>query len=413
MYAFIVYKFDQNMEEIIIRQKYKLKIQSFIGKPIIKVLTGQRRVGKSYILRQTIQQIELEDKTANILYINKEDLKFEWIKTAADLNEYILLNTKKQFKNYVFIDEIQEIEEFEKALRSLLLDPIYDLYCTGSNAKMLSGDLSTHLSGRYIEIPVYSLSYIEFLEFHQLENSNTSLNLYLKFGGLPFLKHLELEDEIVYDYLKGVYNTIIYRDAIMRNEVRNSAFLENLVLFLADNTGQLFSARKIRDYLKSQQTNISTSQIIAYLNHLNNAFLIHKIKRMDIIGKKIFEIGEKFFFGDTGLRNAVFEYKQVDIGKIIENVVYNHLLYNDYELKTGQLGQKEVDFVGTRKGETIYIQACYLLAEQTTVDREFGILEQIEDNYPKIVVSMDEFKGNTRNGIQHIYLRDFLSMDLL
>jgi len=413
LYAFIVYKFDQNMEEIIIRQKYKLKIQSFIGKPIIKVLTGQRRVGKSYILRQTIQQIELEDKTANILYINKEDLKFEWIKTAADLNEYILLNTKKQFKNYVFIDEIQEIEEFEKALRSLLLDPIYDLYCTGSNAKMLSGDLSTHLSGRYIEIPVYSLSYIEFLEFHQLENSNTSLNLYLKFGGLPFLKHLELEDEIVYDYLKGVYNTIIYRDAIMRNEVRNSAFLENLVLFLADNTGQLFSARKIRDYLKSQQTNISTSQIIAYLNHLNNAFLIHKIKRMDIIGKKIFEIGEKFFFGDTGLRNAVFEYKQVDIGKIIENVVYNHLLYNDYELKTGQLGQKEVDFVGTRKGETIYIQACYLLAEQTTVDREFGILEQIEDNYPKIVVSMDEFKGNTRNGIQHIYLRDFLSMDLL
>jgi len=399
-------------EDVIIRRKYRDQLLPFQGKQLIKVLTGQRRVGKSYILKQTIQHIEQEDKSAHILYINKENLAFEAIKTASDLNDYVLKNVKEGVKNYIFVDEIQEIAQFEKAMRSLLLNPMFDLYCTGSNANLLSGELSTFLSGRYIEIPVFSLSYIEFLEFHKLDNTNTSLNQYLKYGGLPFLKHLELEDEIVFDYLKGVYNTVIYRDVIMRNEIRNSAFLENLVVFLADNIGQLFSAKKISDYLKSQQTNIATSQIIAYLNHLSNAFLIHKIKRVDIIGKKIFEIGEKYYFEDLGLRNAVFEYKQSDIAKIIENVVCNHLMYNDYKIKIGQVGHNEIDFVANRNGEILYVQVCYLLHDQSTIDREFGNLEKIKDNYPKMVVSMDDFKGNTSNGIQHIYLRDFLSMKL-
>jgi predicted AAA+ superfamily ATPase len=399
-------------EDIIIRKRYDDQLLPFRGKSVIKILTGQRRVGKSYILKQIIRGIEQEEPLANILYINKENIAYDSIKIASDLNDYVLNNTKEGVRNYIFIDEIQEIEQFEKAMRSLLLNPIYDLYCTGSNANMLSGELSTYLSGRYIEIPVYSLSYIEFLNFHKLENTNFSLNQYLKYGGLPFLKHLELKDEIVYDYLKGVYNTVIYRDVIMRNEVRNSAFLENLVVFLADNIGQLFSARKISDYLKSQHTNISTSQIIGYLNHLSSAYLIHKIKRMDIIGKKIFEIGEKYYFEDLGLRNAIFEFKQSDISKILENVVCNHLLYNGYKLKIGQVGQNEIDFIASRKGEILYVQVCYLLQEQSTIDREFGNLEKIKDNYPKMVVSMDEFEGNTRNGIQHVYLRDFLSMYL-
>ena len=399
-------------EDIIIRSKYHDRLLPFIGKQIIKVLTGQRRVGKSYILKQTMLQISSNDPTANIVYINKENLAFDSIKTAGDLNDYILLNTKEGVMNYIFIDEIQEIEQFEKAMRSLLLNPIYDLYCTGSNANMLSGELSTFLSGRYIEISVYSLSYPEFLLFHQLENSSQSLMLFLRFGGLPYLKHLQLDNEIVYDYLKGVYNTIIYRDIIMRHDVRNSAFMENLVLFLADNTGQLFSAKKISDYLKSQKTNIATSQIISYLNHLYNAFLIHKVGRYEIAGKKIFEIGEKIYFEDIGLRNAIIGYKQSDIGKIMENAVYNHLLFNDYEVKVGQVGQYEIDFVGKRRGELIYIQVCYLLHEQATIDREFGNLEKINDNYTKIVVSMDEFTGNTRKGILHINLRNFLSSEI-
>ena len=396
-------------EEIIFREKYQNKIQPFINKQIIKVLTGQRRVGKSYILKQLIQKISTDDPDSNIIYINKENLFFDKIKTAADLNDYVIGQTKQGVTNYVFIDEIQEIQEFEKAMRSLLLNPVYDLYCTGSNANLLSGELSTYLSGRYIEIPVHSLSYIEFLSFHKLENSNDSLYKYIKYGGLPYLRHLELENEIVYGYLKGVYNTIVYRDILLRNEIRNTAFLENLTLFLADNIGQLFSAKKISDYLKSQNTNIATSQIISYLNHLSNAFLIHKVRRMDVAGKKIFEIGEKYFFEDIGLRNAIYEFKQSDISKVLENIVYNHLLYNDYEVKVGQYGQNEIDFVCKRGGEKIYIQVCYLLADQSTIDREFGNLEKINDNYPKMVISMDEVAGSSVNGIKHFNLRQFLS----
>jgi len=398
-------------EQIIIRKRYLDKLIPFIGKQLIKVLTGQRRVGKSYVLKQLILHIQESDPQANILYINKEDLTFGHINTAEDLHEYILKNTISGNMNYVFIDEIQEIKQFEKALRSLLLNPIYDLYVTGSNANILSGELATFLSGRYIEVPIHSLSYPEFLYFHKLENTQDSVMLYLKYGGLPYLKHLGLTDELVYGYLKGIYSTIIYRDVIMRQEIRSSVFLENLVVFLADNIGQLFSAKKISDYLKSQKTSIATSQIIHYLSHLTNAFLIHKVPRYDLIGKRIFEIGDKFYFEDLGLRNAVFQYKVSDISKIMENVVYHHLICNDYKVKIGQLGSKEIDFVAERKGELRYIQVSYLLHDETTIAREFGNLEKIKDNYPKMVVSMDDFSGGSYKGIQHMNLKNFLSME--
>lgn len=395
--------------EFIIRQKYLNKLKPYIGKQLIKVLVGQRRVGKSYILLQIIEEIKKQDKNANVLYINKEDLKFEYIRTASDLDAYVAENTKEDAKNYIFIDEIQEISEFEKALRSLLLNPVYDLYCTGSNANILSGELSTFLSGRYIEIPVYSLSFNEFCKFQQLENTEETLQKYLKFGGLPYLKHLTLDDKIVFDYIKGVYSTIIYKDLIQRYEIRNTAFLESFVRFLADNTGQLFSAKKISDYLKSQQTNISVSQIINYTHYLTSTYLVHKVKRMDIAGKKIFEIGEKFYFEDLGLRHSIYGFRQTDYGKILENAVYNHLVINGYDVKVGQIGNMEIDFVCERGGEKLYVQVCYLLKEEKTIDREFGNLLKIKDNYPKIVVSADNFSGNTHEGIQHISIRKFLS----
>ena len=289
----------------------------------------------------------------------------------------------------------------------MLKNPVYDLYCTGSNANFLSGELSTLLSGRYIEIPVHSLSFAEFCEFHNLQNSQTSLMKYLKYGGMPYLRHLELEDEIVFQYLKGVYSTVIYKDVLAKNNIRNTAFLENLILFLADNIGQLFSAKKISDYLKSQKVNIAPSQVIDYLSHLANAFFIHKAKRESIAGKRIFEVGEKFYFEDIGLRNAIFEYKQPDIGKIMENVVYSHLLYCGYEVTIGSDGGREIDFIAKKRGEKIYAQVCYLLHDSKTVEREFGNLEKIKDNYPKMVISMDEFSGNSRNGIKHFNLREF------
>lgn len=397
---------------MIIREKYLNKVKPFIQKPIIKVFTGQRRVGKSYIMRQTIQQIEKKDKRGKIIYINKENVEFNSIATSTDLLEYISQHSTKSIRNYIFIDEIQEIKDFEKGMRSLLLNPAYDLYCTGSNANMLSGELSTLLSGRYIEIPVYSLSYPEFLIFHGLKNQEASMKKYLKYGGMPFLKHLELKDEIVYDYLKGILSSVMFRDVILRNKIRNSAFLENLIKFLADNTGQLFSARKISEYLKSQRIQITTAQIIKYIHYLTSSFLINKVQRQDIVGKKIFEIGEKYYFEDVGIRNTISNYKQTDIGKIIENVVYKHLKYNNFEVRVGQTGPYEIDFVAEKQGEKLYIQTCYLLHDQATIDREFGNLERIKDNYPKMVISMDQFTGNTFNGIQHLQLRDFLSMEL-
>jgi len=400
------------MKDLIIRPKYRQKITPFIDKQLIKVLTGQRRTGKSYILRQIEMDIRQINPQAHIIRINKEDLAFDFIQTASDLYNYVQSHTKENAKNYVFIDEIQEIKQFEKAMRTMLLDPRYDLYCTGSNAKMLSGELATVLSGRYVEVFVGSLSFIEFLEFHHLENNATSLQQYLRYGGLPYLKNLPLTEEIAFEYLTGVYNTILYKDVVSRHELRNTVFLENLVRFLADNTGHLFSSKKISNYLQSQHTKIATSQVVNYLRYLAESHLIHRVGRMHIVGKKIFEIGEKIYFEDLGLRNVAFEYKQTDIGKIMENAVYKQLIFNDYEVKVGQIGNNEIDFVAKRKNEYLYIQVCYLLHSQETVEREFGNLEKIKDNYPKMVVSMDEFSGNTHNGIQHIHLRDFLSMSL-
>ena len=395
-------------EDIIIREKYLNKIIPFINKQLIKVLTGQRRVGKSYILKQTIQYIQQIDNKAKIIYIDKEDLNFAQIKSAVELNDYIKANARHGVKNYIFIDEIQEIDKFEIALRSLLLNDTYDIYCTGSNANMLSSEISTYLSGRYIEIEINSLSFSEFLQFHKLDNNDDSLKLYLRYGGLPYLKHLKLEDEIVFGYLKGVYNTILYRDIVKRHDLRNSVFLENLTCFLADNVGQLFSAKNISDYLKSQTARVSVSQVIGYMQYIVDAYMIHKVGRMEISGKKIFEIGEKYYFEDIGLRNAFWEYRPDDIGKVMENLVYKQLIYNDYEIKIGKFGNSEIDFVCKKNGEYLYIQVCYLLHNQSTIEREFGNLEKINDNYPKIVVSMDDFRGNSRNGIKHIQLREFL-----
>lgn len=398
--------------KIIPRQKYIDAVVPYCNTKLIKVLVGQRRVGKSYILQQIMTYVKSHFAQSHSIYINKEDIQFDSIQTAQDLYTYIIDNAHEQHVNYVFIDEVQEIADFQKALRSILLIDNFDVYCTGSNAYMLSGEISTLLSGRFIEIPVYSLSFVEFCTFHSCEHSEQSLQKYLEYGGLPYLRHIELSQEIVYNYLKGVYSTIMYRDILLRNEVRNTAFLENLIRFLADNTGQLFSAKKISDYLKSQNISIATSQIISYTQHLCNAFLLHRVPRIDVIGKKIFEIGEKYYFTDLGLRHAIFVYKQTDIAKILENVVYNHLLYCDYEVFVGHHQNFEIDFVARKQGEYLYIQVCYLLHDQTTIEREFGNLERVPNNYPKMVVSMDSFAGNTRNGIQHMHIVDFLKQEL-
>lgn len=390
------------------RDTYLEQVKPFIGKNIIKVFTGQRRVGKSYLLYQLIRLIGQQEPEAAMIYINKEDLDFAFLKTAQELNDYVLSNKGKKGKTYVFIDEIQEIEHFEEALRSLLLHEDIDLYCTGSNANILSADIAGYLSGRAIEIKVFSLSYDEFIRFHGLEDSNPTLEKYIKYGGLPYLKHLELTDPVVFEYLKNIYSTIVYRDIINRYAVRNVSFLEQLVLFLAGNVGSLFSAKKISDFLKSQKINIAPNQVQTYIQYLVNAFLVHKVKRYDLLGKRVFEFGEKYYFENLGIRHGLIGYRPEDRGKIIENVVYNHLLFKGYSVKVGTLGNAEIDFVGEKNGEKRYIQVALTINETKTMEREFGNLQKISDNYAKEVVTLDDFRGNTYEGIKQKNLRSFL-----
>lgn len=397
------------MIDYIPRPHYFKKIEPFIDQDLIKVIMGQRRVGKSYFLYQIMDAIKDRNPEANIVYINKELYEFDAIRDYHDLIKYIHHKKSTQNKNYIFIDEIQDIDQFEKALRSLQAEGGFDLYCTGSNAKLLSGDLATYLSGRYVELKIFSLSYPEFLEFHQQKESQEALFNFIKYGGLPYLKNLKLEDPIVYDYLKNAYNTIILKDIVARYQIRNVAFLENLIKYLADNLGSIVSAKRISDFLKSQRINISPNVVLNYLANLTSAYFIEKVPRAEIGGKKIFEVGEKYYFEDLGLRHAIISYQQRDINKVLENLVFNHLAICGYQIMVGKIGTQEVDFIGTRNGEKLYIQVAYLLPDQTAWEREFGNLLEIKDNYPKMVVSMDEMIGKQHEGISHLHIREFLS----
>jgi len=395
-------------QDIHIRSHYLEKVRPFMDQKMIKVITGQRRVGKSYLLFQLINFIRDKKGVQHFLYINKEDLAFSFIKNAADLNEYVLANKAKHATTYVFIDEIQDIADFGTALRSLLLHDDIDLYCTGSNANLLSGDIAGHLSGRYVEVEVYSLAYAEFLSFHHLEDNDHSLDKFMKYGGLPYLRHLELKDEVVFEYLKNIYNSIVYRDIINRYAVRNTPFLEQLVVFLAAHTGSIFSAKKISDFLKSQRIKMAPNQVQTYIQHLVNAFLVHKVARYDLVGKRVFEIGEKYYFENLGIRHGIWGYRLEDRGKIMENVVYNHLLFKGHKVQVGIQGNKEVDFIAEKGGEKMYVQVALSILEPDTMNREFGNLKNIPDNYPKKVVTMQAFSGNTVNGIETQDLRSFL-----
>ncbi|TGX80162.1 ATP-binding protein [Palleniella muris] len=403
--------------QVIERPYYSTLIKPFIGKNIIKVLTGQRRVGKSCILRQLQQFVASVNPATNIIYINKELEEFATIRNHNDFTAYVSLQLKTGVPNSLFVDEIQDIEGFEKTLRSLQAQGECDIFITGSNATMLSGELATCLSGRYVEFHIHSLNYSEFLQFHGLQASNSSLRQYLTFGGLPFLKNLELEEYQAFEYLRNVYSTIVLKDVVKRENIRNISFMETLALYMSDNIGQLFSANNISKYLKSQHVNISTLQVVNYLRTLCNAYLINKVGRMDIAGLRKFEIGDKYFFEDIGLRNCNIGFSfQRDIHKLIENAVFLHLhSIPGVCIHTGQIGKQEIDFVAVKGDKRIYTQATYLLSSEQTVNREFGNLRSVPDNYPKYVVSLDEWTSSSNiDGINHLHLGEFLQLtDLL
>ncbi|MBF0449940.1 MAG: ATP-binding protein [Candidatus Magnetomorum sp.] len=394
--------------QIIARNEYIKSIEPYMNNNVIKVLTGQRRVGKSYMMRQLRNNIKRLDQQSNIIYIDKEKLTFDDIRDYKDLYHYVIQHTKKKCKNSVMIDEVQEIISFEKALRDLNENSSYDIYCTGSNAKLLSSELSTFLAGRYVETRIHSLSFMEFINFHQLDHSIDSFGKYIQFGGMPYLIHLKLENEIVFDYLTSIYNSIILKDVVARHNIRNVNFFDRLVLFLADNMGSILSVKNISDFLKSQKIKLSINTVMSYLNYLVNSFFINKVSRCDVIGKKIFEINEKYYFEDLGLRHSIVGFKQKDMGKILENVIYNQLKYKKYTVYVGKNHDLEIDFMAEKSDQILYIQVAYLLKDTKTIEREFGNLLKIKDNYRKIVVSMDDFAQGNVKGIEHLHILDFL-----
>jgi len=394
----------------ITRQHYADKVDAWIGKGQIIVLTGQRRVGKSYILKDFVERHKSEPQT-NFIYINKERKKFDAIKTHEQLNAYIDEHMVEDAHNFILIDEVQEIECWEKSVRSYRMEDDTDIIITGSNSKMLSSELGTLIGGRYQEIYIQSLSYQEFLLFHGLEESDEALWKYLNYGGLPGLMQIGLDDEdLVWDYIKGVYHTVMLKDIVERNSIRNVAFLNTLLRYFADTIGKLNSLNNISKFMKSQGQDVAVKSIASYLGYFKDAYLLSTVDRFDIHGKKLLESNEKLYFGDIGLRNLIAGgERQGDMEKILENVVYQQLLRMGYTVNVGQLRVGEVDFVCTKSNERIYVQVTYLIASEETEDREFGCLENIQDNYPKYVISMTPLvRKSDRQGIIHMGLREFL-----
>jgi len=395
----------------IVRQTYLEKIERYLGKDTIIILVGQRRVGKSYILRLFKDKIDQAEDN-NVIYINKEKKEFDEIKNYIDLNSYIDAHRQAGKMNYVLVDEIQDIEEFEKSVRSYYEEEDIELIITGSNSNMLSSDLSTKIGGRYKEIYVQALSYTEFMEFHDLQDNDETLALYIQYGGLPGLRKMGLDEQDAREYQMDVYHTVLLKDIILRYEIRNVPFLENLVRFLADNSGKIISANSISKYMKSQGDSVTSTAIINYIKYLGDAYIIHKVNRYDIHGKKLFESNDKYYFEDNGIRNALAGgTREGDVEKVIENIIYNHLIRLGYEVTVGQLQASEIDFVCTKpEGNRIYVQASYIIGDKETHDREFGNLHAIKDNYPKYVISMTPLVTKADdNGVTHLHLRKFLT----
>ncbi len=403
------------MEELLQREAYTQAIQLWLGKRIIIVLTGQRRVGKSMCLRLLAQEKQT-DANANIIYIDKEDAAFDAITTHEELNAYLSDHIAQGKHNYILIDEIQDIQGFERSLRSWIKQPETDVVVTGSNAKMLSSELSTLLAARYIEIPIHALSYTEFLYFHQLQDSDEALEKYLLWGGLPYLRLIGLEHtEQIRNYIQSVYDTVVLKDVVQREQIRNVTSFINLSRLMSDTIGKLVSPNSIMKYLRSQGENLSSAVILNYLKYLSNAYLTYRVQRYDIHGKQLLENNDKYYFEDLGIRNKLVRTRQTnDIEKRIENAVYLHLLRLGYTIQVGQLRNAEIDFVAEKGEQTIYIQVAYLIADEETEKREFGNLRAIKNNHPKMVISMNPLNTvSDVDGIKHIHLRHFLSMQNL
>lgn len=395
------------------RESYMARIRPFIDGDLIKVLTGIRRSGKSVMLELIKDELRARGVTEEqLVAFNFEDMRNAQLCTAEALHDELVRRAASiKEKIYFFFDEIQEVERWERCVNSLRVEMDCDIYITGSNAKLLSGELATYLAGRYVEFIIYPFSFSEFLAlYHSVEpdaDTRTCFDRYLTFGGMPYLANLRFDETACRQYLRDLFNSVELKDIVKRNNVRDVDMLERIIAYVAANIGTTFSSTAISKYLKNEGRRVSPETVLNYLKACSDAFLFYPVRRQDLQGKKILTVNEKYYVADHGIREAVIGGNMRDINLVLENIVFMEALRRGYSVTVGKVGEREIDFVCERHGEKCYIQVTYLLAAEETVQREFGVYEHVQDNFPKYVVSLDEF-DMSRNGVRHYNIRDFL-----
>jgi predicted AAA+ superfamily ATPase len=389
------------------------QIRPFIGRDLIKVMTGIRRSGKSVMLELVKEElVESGVDPANFISINFEDMRYGHLLNAQALHNHVLERTEQMNgKAYLFFDEIQEVQDWERSINSFRVALDCDIYITGSNAKLLSGELATYLAGRYVEFVIYPFSYDEFMELYRtVEPGATDAQCFQKYllsGGMPYLANLRYMEASSRQYLTDLFNSVQLKDIVKRNKVRDVDLLERIIAYVMANVGTTFSANSMVKFFRNEHRTVATETILNYLKFCADAFLLFQVKRQDLQGKQILATNEKYYIADHGIREAVYGGNMRDINLILENIVYLELLRRGYDVTVGKAGEKEIDFVCELRGQKLYIQVTYLLASADTVNREFGAYDSIRDNFPKYVVSLDEF-DMSRDGIKHMNIRDFL-----
>lgn len=397
------------------RESYLKRIRPFIGGELIKVMTGIRRCGKSVMLELIKEELtESGIGPSQFISLNFEDMRYAHLHTAAALHQEIMEQASgRKGKIYLFFDEIQEVSGWEKCVNSLRIALDCDIYITGSNAKLLSGELATYIGGRYVEFVIYPFSFSEFLELYQTCMPEASprqcFQKYLLLGGMPYLANLRYEEEPSRQYLADLFNSVQFKDIVKRNKVRDADLLERIIAYAVTNLGTTFSASSLVKFFRNEHRTVAAETILNYLKYCCDAYLFYQVKRQDLQGKQILTTNEKYYIADHGIREAVFGGNLRDINLILENIVYMELLRRGYSVTVGRTDGKEIDFVCDKRDEKLYVQVSYLLATEDTVSREFGAYDRIPDNFPKYVVSLDEFDFS-RNGIKHRNIRDFLLM---
>ncbi len=395
------------------RESYMARIRPFIDGDLIKVLTGIRRSGKSVMLELIKDELRARGVTEEqLVAFNFEDMRNAQLCTAEALHDELVRRAASiKGKIYFFFDEIQEVERWERCVNSLRVEMDCDIYITGSNAKLLSGELATYLAGRHVEFIIYPFSFSEFLAlYHSVEpdaDTRTCFDRYLTFGGMPYLANLRFDETACRQYLRDLFNSVELKDIVKRNNVRDVDMLERIIAYVTANIGTTFSSTAISKYLKNEGRRVSPETVLNYLKACSDAFLFYQVRRQDLQGKKILTVNEKYYVADHGIREAVVGGNMRDINLVLENIVFMEALRRGYSVTVGKVGEREIDFVCERHGEKCYIQVTYLLAAEETVQREFGVYEHVQDNFPKYVVSLDEF-DMSRNGVRHYNIRDFL-----